>query len=432
MLSACVPGGGEPAVPAQPAPRATAYTVRLTSWGDASLGSLLSIIAADLRRQTLDVRLEVEHETLAPEDEWRAHARLGAAIAAGSVADLVHQPGTEWQPYAARGSLQPLNEHASRDKWTLPWTEDEAYDAQSRLRGKRYLATLSAHPQLLYWRRDAFAHASVNPPRADWTYLEFQDAVQRLTRRVDGQQRFGYDWSPGYTANVPWWRMNGHYEWDRLAEPRQALWTHPTVVEAVQYQLYDSQHTLRIAPTRVQKLSDARLGLEHGAIAMAVGGMELLPRVTGQAVDVQLLPSGKTRRKVHLAALDGLVMTRNAKDRDAAWEVLKWLTSENGQWRVAEAGRLCASPELARRFWLPMARARYGLPGIDAVARALEGATIGLCGEVNERVLDRDAGLSEALDDVSEGKATAKQALERLQPRLQRLLDSYWSVERAR
>ena len=378
------------------------------------------------------MRLEVEHEAVALEDQWRAHARLGAAIADGSVADLVHQTGAEWQAYAARGSLQPLNEHASRDKWTLPWTDDEAFEAQSRFRGKRYLATLSAQPQFLYWRRDAFAQAGVVPPRPDWTYLEFQDAAQRLTRRVDGQSRFGYEWSAGYTANVPWWRMNGHSEWDRLSEPRQALWTHPVVVEALQYQLYDSQHTLRIAPTHPQKLNDPRMRLEHGAIAMTVGGLDLLPRVAGQPVDVQLLPTGRTRRKAHVAVLDGLAMMRNTKDRDAAWEALKWLTSENGQWRVAEAGRLCASPELARRYWLPIARARYGLPSIDVVPRTLEGATTGLCGEVSERVLDRDAGLAEALDDVRDARATAKQALQRLQPRLQRVLDSYWSAEQAR
>ena len=393
---------------------------------------MLRPIADDLRRQSIDFRLAVEHETLAPQDEWRAHVRLGAAIADGTVADLIHLPGTDWQPYAVRGSLHPLGEFAARDKWTQPWPDDEAYDVQSRFRGKRYLATFSANPQLLYWRRDHFAQAGIAPPRAEWTYLEFQDAAQRLTRRAGGQTRYGYDWSGGYTANLAWWRINGHYEWDRLAEPRRALWTHPAVVEAIQYQLYDSQHTLRIAPTHAQKLSDPLLRLEHGAIAMAVGGLERLPSTAGQPVDVQLLPTGRTRRKAHVVSLDGQVMTRNSKDRDAAWEALKWLTSENGQWRVAEAGRLCGVPELARRLWLPMARSRHGLAGVEAFPRALEGATIGLAGEVDERVLDRDAGLGAALDEVRDGRVMAKQALERLQPRLQRLLDSYWSLEHAR
>ena len=434
ILSFACGGPGEPATPAQPTParRAAPYTVRLASWGSEPLGALLRLVAEDLRRQALDVRLEVEHETVAPDDEWRAHLKLGAAIADGTVPDLVHHAGNEWQQYAARGSLQPLGELASRDKWTLPWTDDEAYDAQSRFRGKRYLATFSASPLVMYWRRDHFASAGLTAPRADWSYLEFQDSAQRLTRLHGGEPRYGYAWSRGYAANLPWWRMNGAYEWDRIAEPRQALWTSPAIVEAIQYQLYDSQHTLRIAPTHAMKLADPRLSLERGGISMTVGGLDLLARVVGQPVDVQLLPTGKTRRKVHAAALDGQVMTRNSKDRDAAWEALKWLGSENAQWRVADGGRLCNVPELSRRLWLPMARARYGLPNVDAFARALEGATTGLAGEVGEPALDRDAGLQQTLDDVRDGRATAKQALERLQPRIQRLLDSYWAAEQAR
>ena len=427
-------GPAEPSAQPQPTPsrRAAPYTVRLASWGPDELGRLLRLIAEDVRRQALDVRLEVEHEPVPPDDAWRAHVRLSAAIADGTVADLVQHGGTDWQQYAARGSLLPLGELASRDKWTLPWTDDEAYDAQSRFRGKRYLATFSAEPLVLFWRRDHFAQAGLAAPRADWSYLEFQDVAQRLTRVVDGRPRFGYDWSAGYVANLAWWRMNGAYEWDRLAEPRQALWTSPAVVEAIQYQLYDSQHTLRIAPTSAMKRADPALGIERGDVSMTVGALDLLPRLAGRPVDVQLLPTGKTRRKVHVVGLQGQVMTRNSKDRDAAWEALKWLTSENAQWRVAEAGRLCSVPELSRRFWLPMARARYGLPNAEAFPRALEGATTGLTGEVTEHVLDRDAGLHAALADVRDGRATAKQALERLQPRLQRLLDSYWAAERAR
>ena len=426
-------GQGEPAnAPPAPPRRTSPYTVRLTSWGSAELGHLLQRIEDDVRRQGTDVLLEVEHETLSPEDDWRAHAKLGAAIAGGTVSDLVHAGGTEWQPYAARGSLQPLGELVSRDRWTHPWTADEAYDAQSHFRGKRYFATFSADARLIYWRRDHFAQAGITAPRSDWSYLEFQDAAQRLTRPSDRQPRFGYDWTLGYTANLAWWRMHGAYEWDRLAEPRRALWTSPAVIEAIQYQLYDSQHTLRISPTHVQKLAEPRLRIENGGVSMKLAGLDLLPRVAGQPVDVQLLPTGKARRKAHVVSLDGQVMTRNSKDRDAAWEMLKWLTSENAQWRVAEAGRLCNVPELARRFWLPMARARFGLPSIDAVPRALEGATTGLTGEVTERVLDRDAGLNQALEEVRDGTATAKHALERLQPRLQRLLDSYWAAEQAR
>lgn len=123
-------------------------------------------------------------------------------------------------------------------------------------------------------------------------------------------------------------------------------------------------------------------------------------------------------------------MTKNSKDRDAAWEALKWLGGEGGQARAAEAGRLCAAPELARRLWLPLARTH--VLNAEAFVRVLEpggGSTINVVGELTERVLDRDAGLGAALGDVAAGQATAKETLERLQPRIQRALDAYWEEQ---
>ena len=450
--AACAACGEPVSVPAQPQPtparRMSAYVVRLFTRAaaeDLQWRQALGAIAEDFGRAHDDMHLEIEHYEPRGTDGTTVAgyaAALSAGVAAGTVADLAHFTSSTWQVFAGRGSLQPLGDFAARDRWTVPWPEGEAYELQTRFRGKRYLSPSSAGPMLMFYVQEHFQRAGVPYPRADWTYADFQDTARRLTRRADGRDAYGvygYEWNPGYVRNAVWWRMNGTTEWDRIAEPRKAAWATPAVIEAFQYQLYDSQYKLGVAPPRsLLEAGSGATGIDGGGTAMKVEGPWFLQRMaerwrrhgTGPAgFDVQLLPTGKAGRKQHLNVLEGQVMTRNSKDRDAAWEVLKWIASEPGQRRIAESGRLCNVPDAVRALWLPLAKHRYGIANGDAFAKAMEGSTFTLVGELDEDLLDREAGLSQAIEGIASGSVSAKEAMTRVQPRVQQTLDRYWAAQ---
>ena len=127
--------------------------------------------------------------------------------------------------------------------------------------------------------------------------------------------------------------------------------------------------------------------------------------------------------------IEGQALTRQCKDKEAAWDVMKWIAGEKGQQRVADGGRMCNVPEAIRKFWLPSVRLKHNVAGAEAFVKAIEGASINLASEVTENVLNRDAGLAQALSDVRSGKATPKDALDASQPRIQQVLDSYWASQ---
>ena len=144
---------------------------------------------------------------------------------------------------------------------------------------------------------------------------------------------------------------------------------------------------------------------------------------------MQLLPRGRASRTPHVNLIEGQVLTRASKDKEAAWEALKWLGADAGQMRVAEHGRLCNTADAARRFWLPLAKKRFAVANVEAFVKAMEGASIHLAGEIDEQALNRDAGLDAALAAIRDGALTAKQALDLVQPRIQHVLDSYWQAQ---
>jgi ABC-type glycerol-3-phosphate transport system substrate-binding protein len=124
-------------------------------------------------------------------------------------------------------------------------------------------------------------------------------------------------------------------------------------------------------------------------------------------------------------------MTVQTKDKDASWEVMKWIAGDNGQKRIAEGGRMCNVPDMNRKYWLPSVKTTYNVANADAFLKAIEGATINLVGEITENVINRDAGLSTAINSIRDGKATAKEAFETTQPKIQQLLDQYWASQPA-
>jgi hypothetical protein len=110
---------------------------------------------------------------------------------------------------------------------------------------------------------------------------------------------------------------------------------------------------------------------------------------------------------------------------------MKWIAGDQGQKRIAEGGRMCNVPDMNRKFWLPEVKGKYNVANADAFLKAIEGATINLVGEVTENVINRDAGLAAAITSIRDGKATAREAFEQVQPRIQQLLDQYWASQPA-
>ena len=412
-------------------------TIKMQVWDDIQDKDVYDAIAADYTAANPNVKVANDHQVNGNGNPGY-YDKFQSGVASGNPPDLAYFQGWQWQSYAVSGALQELDDRAARDKWTAPWPNDDAYELQTKFRAKRYLSPSNIGTMVMFYVKEHFDRAGVTYPKPDWTITDFQETARKLTGTTDRGPVYGYQWNPGYLRNTPWWRMNGRLEWDRIAEPKQANWTAPEIAEALQYQLFDTQYTLKVAPTQATLEQNPEANrLEFGNVAMKVEGPWFLPRMGGDkakrpggtAFDVQVLPTGRTGKKVHLNLVEGQVMTKGSKVPDAAWGLMKWIAGDAGQKRIAEGGRMCNVPDTNRRFWLPLATQRYNVANADAFLKAIEGSTINLVGAVTEAVLDREADLSRTLDRMRFGTLPAKDALEILQPRIQSVLDAWWAKQ---
>jgi hypothetical protein len=107
--------------------------------------------------------------------------------------------------------------------------------------------------------------------------------------------------------------------------------------------------------------------------------------------------------------------------------LVKWVQSDQGQRRIAEGGRMCSLAETNEKLWAPIATRDYNFKNSQAFLQTQKTGSINLVGGVSEPQITRDGGLGDAINDIMDGKATAREALAVAHPKIQALLDEYWA-----
>jgi multiple sugar transport system substrate-binding protein len=164
-----------------------------------------------------------------------------------------------------------------------------------------------------------------------------REAALALTRRDGEQPRFGFGFEPN------WWQL-----WVRQAgcaagsADGNALLSQldePGCIVGMQF-LQDLVHTDRVTPPLADLNSEAMGALfRNGQLAMMFGNHALIPSFAEAANlswDVAPLPRGETR--VNVGGGAGFVISQRSQHKEAAWQLVKFLTGPKAQAILAESG----------------------------------------------------------------------------------------------
>jgi multiple sugar transport system substrate-binding protein len=404
------------------------FRSRLSVWADVQDWDVYTAIITDFQQAHPAIKVEGEQYT-GPGVSY--YDKMQTLFAAGEAADVNYVQGWIWQPYALQGLLLPLDPFLGRDR-AMQRVVPPNYEPQSKLRGKTYMLTSDTGPMVIFYNKEHFDRAGVPYPADGWTVDELVDRARKLTRQDGGQQFWGYQVNGGYLRNFPWIRLNGAREWDRIEEPKKSQWDNANVAREVQLQLGDLINRFRVAPPRLNAPAEQN-HIQFGYAAMKMEGPWFLPQMWGTKAaregglqyDVAPMPRGTEQQAVHLQ--HGHTVNAKTRHQDATWELLKWIASDQGQQRIAAGGRMCNLAENNEKIWGPIASKEYNFKNIQAFLQTQKTGSINVVGGVSEAQITRDGGLGDALNDILDGKATAKDALAAAHPRIQALLDEYWA-----
>lgn len=425
LAAGCTAGGGagmpQVVVTATPTARPEGIkTVLRVGTGDSGEGLTPHFrIIEQFEAANPDIQVQLE-----PVGSGDYYARILTQIAAGDPPDLL-QIGDDAVPmFVEKGAFEALDAYiASADYPLDTGIYLPGVLEPGRWEGKQYLLAKDFSPLAVYYNKKIFDEAGVPYPKDGWTWEEFLDTAQKLTKTEGGQTtQWGVQLPASWTTGFEYWVAAAG---GRLISEDGAQFVGymdaPEVQEAVQFyaDLYN-KHKVAPPPADMNAWGGGNSEFDNGAAAMRIfgrwpqAGIKENPNVD---LGVVGMPVGKQRANVLFWG--GFGLSALSENKEAAWRFLRYYTGQEGAevWKdwalptvtaVAESSGLSA--DLIEGVWInelnylaPRAYVYtpfWGQTADPALRRALETVILDLQADAASVLQTAAQEAQSALDDL--------------------------------
>jgi multiple sugar transport system substrate-binding protein len=349
-LAACGPAGESQQPASQTLQPATVEWRHLASsdaavqrWGD---------FADDAKRALAEQRITL-NLSFESSQMWE---KLQVEFAGGTGPDVVYNQVNWVIPGGVRGIFLQLDDLAKRDKVRR---EDYNQGAWSSWvwKDRLYAIAYSGFGECVFLYKRLFTAGNVALPKLDWTWDEFLTVAKKLTQGADLQKQFGVvlfhggDWQ---LTGSSWMMNNGGKV---LSETRdKALFgDDPKSIQGYEW-LTDLRLRHGVEPKGAERTPaptaanpNATLQpMNEGRAAMEIARFsrygEWIQQLGNGNVEIYPLPIGPAKRRTHAVGTNAWSVGGRSTVKDAAWEVVKWLTGPGGQ--TGKGARVVPFPAL--------------------------------------------------------------------------------------
>lgn len=296
--------------------------------------------------------LEGFHEThpnirvfYTPDPENVAQVML-EEMARGTAPDVFQGCCDFFPIWAQRGGTLDLRSYVERDidQATIDDWSPAQYQAFFLDDGQQFGLPKYHGGLALYYNRDLFDEYGVDYPTGEWDHDDYLDAMILLSKDRDGDGRTDL-W--GSMVDIAWERIQIHVNgWGgHLIDPQDPTLCRMSetpalaAMEWIRARMWDDH--VMASFLDVQNM-ETRQAFISQRIAMVEDGSWALKDILASApfrVGVAPFPAGPSRR-VTLATTDGFGIYARTQHPEAAWEVLKFLCSEEYGLAMAQASFL--------------------------------------------------------------------------------------------
>ena len=283
-----------------------------------------------------------------------------------------------------------------------------------RYKGDIYIVPYDTGPLIIFYNVDMFNKFGVPLPKTDWTFDDMLAAAVKLTQGTGVNQTWGYEGSPGNFGG----EANTNYTMPfgaRFLDKDEVTFMADTSEAATALQWWaDLRLKSKVNPTPADTKVVAGDPFAFNKTAMMYSGSWSVPWLHEQAkfqYDVAPFPAGP-KKHVTAAEGSGYGITKDSKDRDAAWTYQSAYLGEQGvEFMWGETGRGSPARKAAWQSYFKSPLAPKSAKLIyDALLTYGDGADV--IQSPNGAEISRVAGQS--WDLVLLGQMGAKDALSRI------------------
>ncbi len=308
-----------------------------------------------------------------------------------------------------------------------PWLDSfyPGFLENSRTGGKTWGVPFQRSTVVLYWNKEAFREAGLDPetPPADWA--QQVEIAQKLTKRQgDATSQWGMQIP---SSGFPYWLFQGLTTQNDVrlmnAEGNRTFFNDPKVAEALQYWM-DLSMKHRVHPAGIVEWGTTPRDFFERKVAMMWTTTGNLTNVRTNApfpFGVGMLPAGKRRGSPTGGGNLYVFKSASEAQREGAVKFAKFLTTPEraAQWGI-DTGYVAVTPAA---FETPVMRAHVaGFPAAAVARDQLEFAVAELSTQENQRVTK---ALNDNLQAALTGRKQAAPAMADAQAEAERILRSY-------
>lgn len=309
------------------------------TWGEPSRGTSMERIADRFMEYYPNIKVTID----CAGDNF--NTKFMTLAAAGTPADCVLVNELYGTQNYVNGMLEDLTPFLEKDGEFVSEVMDKIPDDVKNpfLWDDKYFALPTMNYVFsLYYNKDMFDAAGVSYPDASWTWDTVREAANKLTIKGDDgtTEQYGICFTREIVYEFSWFYNNGVYV---ISDDRKNcdLGT-PEAIETWQF-MQDLIHRDGAAPipdaTGGSQL--ATTSFDTGRVAMQLFGSWMIPTYNTLDFnwDVAPVPSKDGSEPGFSSSCpNGFGLGKGTKNPEAAWEFIKFCTSEEGQIMIAEEG----------------------------------------------------------------------------------------------
>jgi len=386
-------------------------------WVRDSESGFINKLAKDFNETHSDQKVKV---TIIPSADFVQ--KFGTAAAGGNAPDVASMDLVYAPYFASVGALTDISDKVK----ALPWKDDmsPAHVAQGKYEGKTYALPFTGDVSVMYYNKDLFTRAGLDPDDPPTTMSEVQADAEKIAALGNGTYGFAFSGACGgcniFSMTPSVWASGG----DVLSSNGMKAQLDSPEVGSV-LTMYRDMWKKGVMPQLVQSDSGSNAGdaFKAGKVGIYNWGDFYLSSLTdkenGAKFDwgVALIPGAHTGETASFAGGDDIAIPSGAKNPDGAWEFLKWVTNKKAQQVMADNGVMPIRLDLLKSIYTPKDSRN------KVFAQAMAKGKVPYSTIENELFNDSNGVWSTLIQEAVFGSGTVDAAQAKAQKSAQALLD---------
>jgi multiple sugar transport system substrate-binding protein len=330
-------------LPATSAQSQAAGEISFMVFGDPAEKQAYETIVEAFEKRYPAVHVNLIH--IPGQDDYRK--RMAVDFAAGSPADVLLISYRRFAALAEKGALEPLGPYLDRSAQLKPADFYEQSVAAFTWRGALQCIPQNISSLVVYYNKAMFDRAGLPYPQAGWTWNDFLTTAKQLTRDTDGDgtpNEYGLGTTAETIRLAPFIWQNGGALVNSEQQPTALAIDSPEARAAFTW-FVELQTVHHVAPDSVQEQAeDSESRFQNGRLGMFLQSRRVVPGLREiQNFDWDVAPLPQGRQPASILHSDAYCLPATSQNKEAAWALIEFANSPEGQTIVAKTGRTVPS-----------------------------------------------------------------------------------------